>query len=175
MAANRTARSASPLEEAAGKSARGSLARAIGTPVLRFMNVGHVDGRGAWAAAGARGDSCCARRATLLPMRVGGLEVLVDRREVVVRQGETIVATGEWTGRLEVRSGVLDEETHANIAAAIAEDEARALASATAYDDSGVDLTLIDWMLTLTPSERLRVLLRHAAGLAGFIPDDHRE
>jgi hypothetical protein len=29
------------------------------------------------------------------------------------------------------------------------------------YSDDGVDLTLIRWMLSLTPAERLEVLQRH--------------
>ena len=35
------------------------------------------------------------------------------------------------------------------------------LGSLTDYDEAGVDLTLIRWMLSLTPSERLHVLEGH--------------
>jgi hypothetical protein len=31
----------------------------------------------------------------------------------------------------------------------------------TEYSEDGVDLTLIRWMLSLTPAERLQVLQRH--------------
>jgi hypothetical protein len=31
----------------------------------------------------------------------------------------------------------------------------------TEYSDDGIDLTLIRWMLSLTPAERLDVLQRH--------------
>jgi hypothetical protein len=34
-----------------------------------------------------------------------------------------------------------------------------------AYSEDGVDLTLIRWMLRLTPAERLAVLSSHARGL----------
>ena len=33
--------------------------------------------------------------------------------------------------------------------------------SLTDYSEDGVDLTLIRWMLSLTPAERLQVLQRH--------------
>jgi hypothetical protein len=32
------------------------------------------------------------------------------------------------------------------------------------YSDDGVDLTLIRWMLTLSPIERIRILTSYAAG-----------
>jgi hypothetical protein len=35
----------------------------------------------------------------------------------------------------------------------------------TAYSPDGVDLTLIRWMLSLTPVERLKVLQRHMQGI----------
>jgi hypothetical protein len=35
----------------------------------------------------------------------------------------------------------------------------------TDYSDDGVDLTLIRWMLSLTPAERLQVLQRHVNGI----------
>jgi hypothetical protein len=34
-----------------------------------------------------------------------------------------------------------------------------------AYSDDGVDLTLIRWMLSLTPAERLDVLQGHVEGI----------
>ena len=33
----------------------------------------------------------------------------------------------------------------------------------TEYSEDGVDLTLIRWMLSLTPAERLRILEGHAS------------
>jgi hypothetical protein len=37
------------------------------------------------------------------------------------------------------------------------------------YGDDGVDLTLIRWMLSLTPTERLQVLQEQARSLARLI------
>jgi hypothetical protein len=34
-----------------------------------------------------------------------------------------------------------------------------------AYSEDGVDLTLIRWMLSLTPAERLQVLQRHVRAI----------
>ena len=79
--------------------------------------------------------------------------------------------------RLDDRDGSLSDEEWAALESAIRADEDQAVAEseATAQDDEGVDVTLIDWMLSLTPTERLRVLMRHASGLAGFVRDDLRE
>lgn len=41
-----------------------------------------------------------------------------------------------------------------------------------AYNEDGVDLTLIDWMLSLTPSQRLAVLQDAINFFARFQPDD---
>jgi hypothetical protein len=111
-------------------------------------------------------------------MLVRGLDVVVDRNCVTVRDANEVVATARWTGRsLENRSGSLAGPLWEELERAIADDEARAVALAeqTAHDQEGVDLTLIDWMLSLTPTERLRVLMRHASGLAAFVRDDLRE
>jgi len=35
----------------------------------------------------------------------------------------------------------------------------------TDYSDDGVDLTLIRWMLSLTPAERLQFLQKHVNGI----------
>jgi hypothetical protein len=79
------------------------------------------------------------------------------------------------------RSGALtdgdDEPIWAALAARIAADEQAVLAAAEsdAFDENGVDLTMIDWMLGLTPTERLEVLRRNAAALVPFVRDDLRE
>lgn len=111
-------------------------------------------------------------------MLVGELEVTVDRTDVVVRRRDARLATARWNGRrLDDRDGSLSDEEWAALEFAIRADEDQAVAesAATAQDDEGVDVTLIDWMLSLTPTERLRVLMRHASGLAGFVRDDLRE
>jgi len=111
-------------------------------------------------------------------MRLGELEVIVDRTDVVVRRGEAQLATARWNGRrLTDRDGSFTDGEWSALESAIRDDEEQAVAEsdATAQDAEGVDVTLIDWMLSLTPTERLRVLMRHASGLAGFVRDDLRE
>lgn len=111
-------------------------------------------------------------------MFVGDLEITVDRTAVAVLRSGAPVATGRWDGRrLSIIAGNLPNNARAAIETAIreCEEQAVALSEATSYDDQGVDITLIDWMLTLTPDERLRVLLRHASQLAPFVRDDLRE
>lgn len=109
-------------------------------------------------------------------VRFRGLELVVDRHRVTVRAGDAIVATARWNGRtLDERTGAaLDAAAWDELADRLARDEAEALAAAEAgaHDEAGVDLTLIDWMLSLTPSERLEFLRRHAAALAPFVKDD---
>jgi hypothetical protein len=75
---------------------------------------------------------------------------------------------------LRERVGPLDTQSWDDLAAQLRRDEAEALAAAAAssHDEAGVDLTLIDWMLGLTPLERLEFLRRQAAGLAPFVKDD---
>jgi hypothetical protein len=42
----------------------------------------------------------------------------------------------------------------------------------SAFDAAGVDLTQIDWMLSLTPFERLQVLYETTLSLARLMPPD---
>jgi hypothetical protein len=46
-----------------------------------------------------------------------------------------------------------------------------ARSQATAFDENGVDLTLIDWMLSLSPLERLEAMQVHGRSLASLLPD----
>ena len=114
-------------------------------------------------------------------MRVGDFQIRIDRRNVEVRNGEQTIATGRWDGRSVVdragRVGDDDEAFWAMLVARLVADEREALRAATvdAVDESGVDLTLIDWMLGMSPTERLHVLMRNAAALAPFVCDDLRE
>jgi len=39
-----------------------------------------------------------------------------------------------------------------------------------AFDAAGVDVTLIDWMLSLTPRERLEALFLYATSTARLLP-----
>jgi hypothetical protein len=112
-------------------------------------------------------------------VRIEALELLVDRHRVEVHAGGRVLGVGRWTGHriVERSASELSEGEWDLIAQRLAREEATALeaAAASAHDESGVDLTLIDWMLTLTPTERLEVLRRHAAGLARFVRDDAAE
>lgn len=103
------------------------------------------------------------------------LHVEVDRHRVVLIAGDTTVATAHWDGRsLSERTGPLDAAGWGELESRLAQDESEALAAAAtdAHDEAGVDLTLIDWMLGLTPTERLAFLQQHAAALAPFVKDD---
>lgn len=94
--------------------------------------------------------------------------VTVDRHQVLVFRDELLVGKGRWTGRaIEDLSPPLmpdapGEEAAllASLGQALAEEEAAALASlnAGACNAEGVDLTLIDWILRMTPRERFDVL-----------------
>jgi hypothetical protein len=105
--------------------------------------------------------------------------VAVDRRHVMVFREDVMVSEGRWTGRriedlsaplvppkpyedAAARAARLAEEDAivAALSREIAAEEAAAVAAieAGAYDASGVDLTLIDWLLRMTPRERLDVL-----------------
>jgi len=45
------------------------------------------------------------------------------------------------------------------------------LLPAGAYDAAGVDVTLVDWMLSLSPRERLEALFVHATSIARLLAD----
>ena len=43
------------------------------------------------------------------------------------------------------------------------------MAELAAYDDAGVDLTLVDFMLSLSPRARLEALLTHARSIGRLL------
>jgi hypothetical protein len=47
--------------------------------------------------------------------------------------------------------------------------------NASSFDSAGVDLTQIDWMLSLTPRERLRVLYEAATSLSRLMGNADRD
>lgn len=108
-------------------------------------------------------------------MRVGEYTASIDLDQVLIFRDGALVATGRWTGRrIEDRpAGVLaedpeaEERIFATLEAGLLEEAAREVEEmqAQAYDEEGVDRTLIRWMLSLTPRERLRVLEDHARSL----------
>jgi hypothetical protein len=94
--------------------------------------------------------------------------VTVDRTQALVFREHVLVSRGRWTGSSienltdPLVPGAPEEE--AAILAALAKDLAEeerarvAALAASACDAEGIDLTLIDWLLHLTPRERLDVL-----------------
>lgn len=108
------------------------------------------------------------RRVRVFCVQLGEYTAAIDLDRVLIFRNGTLVATGRWTGRrIEDRpAGVLaedpgaEERLFATLEAGLLEEAAREIREmqAQAYDDEGVDRTLIRWMLSLTPRERLRVL-----------------
>ena len=109
------------------------------------------------------GRALASREMALQPYRV-----TVDRHQVLVFRDELLVGTGRWTGRAieDLRPPLMPEAPAeeaallASLGQALAEEEAAAIASlnAGACNAEGVDLTLIDWILRMTPRERFDVL-----------------
>lgn len=110
--------------------------------------------------------------------------VTVDRNDALVFRETVLVGRARWTGsRIEGLSAPLipaapdedeaaraarlaeEEAVLAELARTVREEEEAAIAAlhANAYDAEGVDLTLIDWLLHLTPRERLDVLEGYTA------------
>jgi len=100
----------------------------------------------------------------------------IDGSVVRVSLGGVLVGTGRFIGpRIGDYDGELlgpTAEAHEAMLSALA---ARLLAQGKeelaamqkeAYDDDGVDVSLIRWMLGLTPRERLRALDDHGRSLA---------
>ena len=105
-----------------------------------------------------------------------GIHATVSGDLVRVYRGEALLGTGRFVGeRIERYDGLsLADAPHAH-EAALAELAARLLARAReelaamqreAYDEDGVDVSLIRWMLSLTPKERLLALDDHNRSLA---------
>ena len=77
-----------------------------------------------------------------------------------------IVGRGRWTGRrIEDCPARLADDAAASEAlyerleeALAAEVNAALAAMPTSFDQDGVDMSLLDWMLELTPTQRLRTL-----------------
>ncbi len=119
-------------------------------------------------------------------MQVGEYTATIDLDRVRIFRNGTLVGTGRWTGRcIEDRpSGISpdapgEEETiFATLEAGLLKEAAQEVADmqAQAYDEDGVDRTLIRWMLSLTPRERLKVLEDHNRSLMRILDAPvHRE
>ncbi|WP_437762052.1 hypothetical protein WMF27_01440 [Sorangium sp. So ce281] len=105
-----------------------------------------------------------------------GYTALVDGHRVDVLRDGVVVATGRWTGqRIEqspaclIEGDIVDldealaasDAIYAELEERLAAEEAAALAVPTCNEE-GVDLTLIDWVLDMTPRERLEMIESYA-------------
>lgn len=152
------------------------------------------------ASAAARSERCCnprigspqcltftlaPDRARLSSVQLGRYTATIDFDRVQIFRDGTLIGTGRWTGRrIEERpSGISpdapDEEDKifAALEVGLVEEAERevAVAQAQAYDADGVDRSLIRWMLSLTPRERLRVLDDHNRSLSRLLDARVRE
>jgi hypothetical protein len=127
-----------------------------------------------------------ADQARVSSVQVGEYTATIDLDRVRIFRNGRLVGTGRWTGRrIEDRpSGVSpdapgeEEKIFAALEAGLLEEAAQEVAEmqAQAYDDDGVDRTLIRWMLSLTPRERLKVLEDHNRSLLRILDAPaHRE
>lgn len=112
-------------------------------------------------------------------MQFGEYTAVIDLDRVRIFRNGVLVGTGRWTGRrIEDRQSGLapeapseEENIFAALEAGLLEKAERELAEmqAQAYDEDGVDRSLIRWMLSLTPRERLRVLEDHNRSLMSIL------
>src|SRR5437879_3195469 len=99
-------------------------------------------------------------------MQLGEYTATIDFDRVSILRRGALVGSARWTGRrIEERPSGLKPEAPEEedaifeaLEAGLAGEAAAELAElqAAAYDEEGVDLTLIRWMLSLSPRERLR-------------------
>jgi hypothetical protein len=119
-------------------------------------------------------------------VQIGAYTATIDGDRVQIVRDGMLVGTGRWTGRrIEDRPSGLspeapaeEERIFAALEAGLLEEAAQEVAAmqAQAYDEDGVDRTLIRWMLSLTPRDRLRVLEGHNRSLMRVLNGlPHRE
>jgi hypothetical protein len=119
-------------------------------------------------------------------VQFGEYTATIDVDRVRIFRNGMLVGTGRWTGRrIEDRPSGLspeapseEERIFAALEAGLLEEAAQEVAEmqAQAYDEDGVDRTLIRWMLSLTPRDRLRVLEDHNRSLMRILNGPaHRE
>jgi len=109
------------------------------------------------------------------------LEWRGDRIQVA-RAGTVIASARWWEGDLSEKAGALtssgdDAALWEAIRSALRreEDEIVSAAEGRACDARGVDIGQVDWMLSLTPRERLSALETHLRGLVPLLPDAPRD
>ncbi len=109
-------------------------------------------------------------------MPLDNFHATIDGDIVRIHLGGDLRGTGRFAnGRIEQYHGAplgetpeAHESALAHLAALLLEQARAELAAMQkeAYDDDGVDLSLIRWMLSLTPRERLRAVDDHGRSLA---------
>jgi hypothetical protein len=112
-------------------------------------------------------------------MKLGEYTATVEHDRVSIFRCGVVVGTGRWTGRrildrppgLKREAPQAEDAFFAALEAGLAEEGAAEVAAmqASAYDEQGVDVTLIRWMLSLSPRERLKVLDDYARSMAGLL------
>ena len=112
-------------------------------------------------------------------MRLGEYTAAIDFDRVSILRHGILVGHGRWTGRriLDRPSGLKpeapeeEEAIFSALEAGLVEEAAAELAEmqSSAYDEQGIDLTMIRWMLSLTPRERLRALDDYYRSMAGLL------
>jgi hypothetical protein len=119
-------------------------------------------------------------------VQFGEYTATIDVDRVRIFRNGMLVGIGRWTGRrIEDRPSGLspeapseEESIFAALEAGLLEEAVQELAEmqAQAYDEDGVDRSLIRWMLSLTPRDRLRVLEDHNRSLMRILNGPaHRE
>jgi hypothetical protein len=88
------------------------------------------------------------------------LRARLDGWRVEILRGDEVVGGGDWNGHgIENCTVEMSPEQHEQWVADIEADVDAALAAAPpAFDENGCDLQLIDWMLSMTPAQRLQTV-----------------
>ena len=115
-------------------------------------------------------------------MSTDSLHATIEGDLVRVHRDGSLAGAGRFVdGRIERYDGAPLGETPGAHEAALASLAARLLEQAReelaamqrdAYDEDGVDVSLIRWMLSLTPRERLRAVDDHSRSLARMLSDE---
>lgn len=115
-------------------------------------------------------------------MRVGEDTVELMGEFVRIQRNAVTTASGRWRGgRVIERSGRLDpwddDAAWKAVESALQRESDAFLAAAVsgAYDEHGVDITQIDRMLSLTPTDRLAVLDGERRSIARLLSDAPRD
>lgn len=116
-------------------------------------------------------------------MELGEYTATIELDRVSISRRGVLVGVGRWTGlRIVDRPSGLkpeapgeEEAIFSALEAGLVEEARAELAAmqASAYDEQGVDLTSIRWMLGLSPRERLRALDDYGRSMAGLLDGRH--